>query len=1215
MEKKSFIRIKFFILNIFFLFCFKSFAQEIITVRVGFYHVGGYHEMDEHGVKSGAGYDFLQMIAPYAGFRYEFIGYEKSWAEMLEMLDKGEIDILTTVQKSPEREKKYAFSKRNVGMSSIIITTTVDNQKCVAGDFSTLNGICVALKKESLRSEIFKNHFDELGLKYTVKYYDSNEDMLEALHKKEVDAVATNNLRIIESDEIILDSFDEAPYYAITRKESDYILKRLDKAIIQLEGDIPSWRENIKDRNQSGEKENDDVVITDYERKILSRYNKESPLKILINPDMSPYSVVKNGKAEGIFYDLIKMASVKFDFAFEIVDVKTSEEYLNAIQTKQADIVFAWASTYDTAEQFDYNLTESYYSDGFAILHKKNRRKPNIIAAKDGVEILNPRNKKIFGNRVVIPEKTLDQCVNEVKNGNADCTYMFTYSASNYVSSDIKGELDYAPIKGNATDFRIAVNKYAPAELFSVMNKFANSITDDTIRSIVASHRTSEKESMLYFIYRHPIEFIFTIVFIFIITSFLILEIRKKKHAESSAQQAGSSLSALLGGVKGGIIVRSYGSEIKYEYISKEAAAVLGYTPDELKQFLSNNFIDIVHPDDVKTSLMDRIVLQLNSSNTYFTKYRMLHKSGKWIWISDYGKKVDTKGRIEVYSLIQNIDEQEKIYELLKLERASFRDAFTRDSMFSFVADITDGIIVEPVLSTDGTDYGLDLGFTTPAPYDEFIKRICNQTMIKFLTPNGADLISREGIEKANNSGVSFSNIDVYIEKIKKYIRLTFLYSKNPFNNHLMTFCMGSDITVATEEKLEREKKEQYQKNLIIDSLKRAETASKAKTEFLNNMSHDIRTPMNAIVGFTDLAVNHLDDKTKVEEYLKKIRSSSNHLLNLINDVLDMSRIESGKMQIEEKENSLEEIMDEIKEIVQQEALNRNLNLSFDFESIKHPHVFCDKLRLNQILLNCIGNAIKFTPDGGSVKVSLTENPCRSKDYYSYEFKISDTGIGMNRDFINHVFDPFERESSSTVSGIQGTGLGMSICKNIVDMMSGDISVKSEKNVGTEFTIRLDFKTVEQPVNSEAETLSENTDEENNIREDVLNGLKVLLVEDNAINREIALEVLKDKGAIVEYAENGLEAVEKIQNSDSSKYDIIFMDVQMPVMNGYEASRKIRALEDKEKSSIPIVAMTANVFESDRKLALEAGMNDHISKPIDYTILEKVVRKIKANQV
>jgi len=394
----------------------------------------------------------------------------------------------------------------------------------------------------------------------------------------------------------------------------------------------------------------------------------------------------------------------------------------------------------------------------------------------------------------------------------------------------------------------------------------------------------------------------------------------------------------------------------------------------------------------------------------------------------------------------------------------------------------------------------------------------------------------------------------------------------------------------------------------LEDALTQAKKASKAKSVFLSNMSHDIRTPMNAIVGFTNLAILHIDEKEKVEEYLEKIKSSGNHLLSLINDVLDMSHIESGKMHIDEKLCSLPEILDGLHNILQADVKAKQLSLRIESADIINEEIYCDKLRLDQVLLNVMSNAVKYTENGGSVYVKVTETPSAMNGYANYEFFIKDTGIGMSEEFVQKIFAPFSRELDSTTSGIQGTGLGMAITKNIVEMMGGTISVESKKGVGSEFTVRFTFR-----VNT-GEKMLRVSEYENimSLEEQMAEVPKgrILLAEDVELNQEIAATILGDAGFETEIAGNGQIAVDMLAKSQPGYYQVILMDVQMPVMNGYEATKVIRRMENKDHASIPIIAMTANAFEEDKQEALKSGMNGHIAKPIDIEVLFGVLRQV-----
>ncbi len=402
--------------------------------------------------------------------------------------------------------------------------------------------------------------------------------------------------------------------------------------------------------------------------------------------------------------------------------------------------------------------------------------------------------------------------------------------------------------------------------------------------------------------------------------------------------------------------------------------------------------------------------------------------------------------------------------------------------------------------------------------------------------------------------------------------------------------------------KLELEKKN----GELTKAKDKAELANQSKRNFLFNMSHDIRTPMNAIIGFTELAQENINNNKSVDYYLSKIMLSSKHLLALINDVLDMSRIENGKVTIETVPVSVTEQMQLVQDVVQSEIEANNLIFEGKIINLKNDYVYADALHVNRILINILGNAVKFTPEGGSITFTLNEKESEHKGYSYYEFVIEDTGIGMSEEFLGHIFEQFAREKSSTVSKTQGTGLGMSITKSLVDLMDGDIKVESELGKGSKFTVTLEFKLASKEIVHK--NINEITHEHVNLA-----GKRLLLVEDNELNMEIGLTLLEGAGFVVETAWDGSMALDMVKDMPNDYYDLILMDIQMPMMNGYEATRAIRALDDQKKANIPIIAMTANAFDEDKKNALAVGMNGHIAKPIDVKSLLQLIDEVLNN--
>ena len=385
-----------------------------------------------------------------------------------------------------------------------------------------------------------------------------------------------------------------------------------------------------------------------------------------------------------------------------------------------------------------------------------------------------------------------------------------------------------------------------------------------------------------------------------------------------------------------------------------------------------------------------------------------------------------------------------------------------------------------------------------------------------------------------------------------------------------------------------------------------AEKANAAKSDFLFNMSHDIRTPMNALLGYSELMKRELTDP-KLLDYQEKMEQSGNLLLSIINNVLDMARIESGKVELDEDYVKIRDIYQGIYKIFQAEAEKKGIHLKMEYD-VKHEHVICDETKNKEIFLNLISNAVKYTASGGRVTIRITELDCDRKDYVRIRTQVIDTGIGMSEEFLPSLFEAFARERNTTDGKIAGTGLGMPIIKKYIDMMYGTIEVESKQGEGSKFTVTLEYRIADKSYYERA------TEKFSDMDETRISGKHILLAEDNDLNAEIAEFILEDMGLIVDRVEDGVQCVSRIEQKPAGTYDLILMDIQMPNMDGYRATEMIRGLSDKDKATIPIIAMTANAFEEDRKKALAKGMNGHIAKPVDAEKVEKTICSVLGSQ-
>ena len=424
-----------------------------------------------------------------------------------------------------------------------------------------------------------------------------------------------------------------------------------------------------------------------------------------------------------------------------------------------------------------------------------------------------------------------------------------------------------------------------------------------------------------------------------------------------------------------------------------------------------------------------------------------------------------------------------------------------------------------------------------------------------------------------------------------------------------------NEFAVAFKDINEEKKLEIAQQQRIEEAVEEARRANRAKTVFLSNMSHDIRTPMNGIIGMTAIAASHVDDRERVLDSLKKISMASKHLLNLINEVLDMSKIESGKVELKDEPFNLAELVESLVSMMNPQIEARRHTMELQVEKLEHRHVIGDSLRLQQVFTNLMGNSVKYTPDGGMLKLAVSEKPCDRAGCGCYEFVFEDNGMGMSEDYVQRIFEPFSRADDERVDKIQGTGLGMAITRSIVQMMDGDIQVESRLGKGSRFTVTVYLKLQENGAGDEGTNgtgMDSSGGDESlaGIESLDFSGRRALLVEDNELNREIAMTILETTGLAVEEAVDGKEAVQQVSQHGDGYYDIIFMDVRMPRMNGYDATCAIRAMGLPYCKTVPIVAMTADAFAEDVRAAKNAGMNEHVSKPLNFKHLGMVMRKL-----
>lgn len=629
----------------------------------------------------------------------------------------------------------------------------------------------------------------------------------------------------------------------------------------------------------------------------------------------------------------------------------------------------------------------------------------------------------------------------------------------------------------------------------------------------------------------------------------------------------------------------------------------------EFQELTGNSFHGIVHPEDldeVHKSIQEQV--KNSQYDLDYVEYRIIQKGGGIRWIEDYGHFVHDESLGDIFYVFVG-DATDKRQRLWKENQE-------KERQFQSVIDEYDQelkVIHQEHLRRLEVIEGLSINYDTilyaNLETDRILPYRASKRMAAYFTGDDQSQSYQTFIAEYASTWVALEDRDLFIQATAAgYVRERLMQTHTYYINYrvidgakkrylqLRIADVSNDrqitrIVLGARQVDDEIQHEMEQKQILEDALYHAKLANSAKNTFLSNMSHDIRTPLNAIMGYSALAKNHLDDTKKVQEYLEKIEVSNIQLLHLLNDVLEISRIESGTMLTETLECDLGVLANDLLTEILPKATAKQINLTSDLSQVTHYKVLTDPAKLKQVLLCLLSNAVKYTEQQGNVQIRIEEKKEKSNDCALYEFSVEDNGIGICEDFHKIIFEPFERVKNTTLSGIYGTGLGLTIAKNLVEMMGGSIYVKSALQKGSTFTVLLHLHL--------PSALAPSPVDDTKTPEEQLAGLKILLVEDNEINREIESELFQDLGFLVEEAENGKIAVDLISQAAPGEYAFIFMDIQMPVMDGYEATRTIRDLEEPALANIPIIALSANAFDEDKRRSLESGMNAHLAKPIN----------------
>ena len=663
----------------------------------------------------------------------------------------------------------------------------------------------------------------------------------------------------------------------------------------------------------------------------------------------------------------------------------------------------------------------------------------------------------------------------------------------------------------------------------------------------------------------------------------------------------------------GGFFIYRAGGREEVLYLNKAVLRIYGCdTEEEFRELTGYNFPGMVHPDDIDA--VEKSISNQISGSQYdldYVEYRIIQKSGKIRWVQDYGHFVHTQMYGDVFYVFidDSTDRMQTRMKQLELVNNELREVYARelqyrkailhDAIFFFEANLTKDKMITTTFPEIGVDAQMDYPEEAEKKqvkkYSDYVKE--RECSIGLDSIDGyRQFFDAKRLIRCCEKGDVEQTYDVWMMDThgrKQLCHYIFLLGKNINTGDVVALSVAKDIT----EIMERQK-------LLQSALRQAQAANIARDTFLVNMSHDIRTPLNAIIGFTELLRNHRSEPDKVDAYLDKIQSSSEQLVSILNETLEITRMESGRVNLIESECDLQDLLMEVKKSMQPVMKTKSIHFVVDCSKVQHFAVVADFIRIKEILMQLLDNAAKYMKPNGIITMTVIEMKTDLKGYKKYCFIVEDNGIGISEEFKEELFDPFKRESNTTQSGVLGIGLGLTVVRNFVEMMEGDIQVDSKLGQGSKFTVSLLLRLQTTPKKHELKTAEHPHKSKQSKKR------RLLVVEDNQINCEIAEELLKDKGYLVETASNGKIALETVKQSEPGYFDAILMDIQMPVMDGYEATRAIQALENQELAQIPIIALSANAFAEDYQKSIDAGMAAHFPKPININSLHELIREV-----
>lgn len=1180
-------------------------------VRVGYYSNENFQNGAREGaIKSGYAYEYYQMLAEYTGWEYEYVYGD--FADVYDRMLKGEVDVIAGMAKTPEREGIVAYPDLTMGSEAYTILKKSDDST-ISRDPETLNGKRLGTV-DSAMVNVLKKFVDDNNIKdATIEVYKDFTTLYMDFDAKKLDAVLVENSSAgaKKSNEIIhyVSGIDIYLCVNIDRKD---LLEDINKAQKEMSADYPNLTRDLYEEFLLKT-----PTSSDLSEEEIAWINNNDTLVVGYIDNYLPYSDKdERGRVDGVVKDivpgLISELNLKNKIDITYLSFASYEEMVDAINLGQIDVMFPCDSYKYYAEEDGILLSVPVLSTTMNVIYADNYDEYiySSIATIKNNGLFDHFVNLYYPGATLVESDSLDECLQAVLTGRAECTFvdglringiLKNAKYSSLLSQTISGEAQRClGVKTGNTGLIKLINRgikfYGENSALSISYKYADSIYQLTFADYIKAN----------FLYVALIILAFLGIILILITVDSKNAKKRNKELETISKNLEKSRNALA--ESDGIIANAGIGiwRIKLEEGKKptmkansKMLELLGIQDVNMSEEL---VYDIWYKNIKKSEIaeVEKCVEEMKSGIKSEVTYKWIHPTLGEQYVRCGGKAQKSNGSVQVLrGYHYNVNDQVVREQEANRERKLYSDAIGNGATFTFQFDLTEGLITSDFKGI-GNTYALEtMDLLCPVPYDEYVKTYYEKYKIKTLSSSNSKIYRKDLLEYYQN-GESAITTEYYSRVLNQYHRNEIYMTKNEENEHVYALVICTDIT------LQRDAEEKFKQELT-DAIEAAQEANQAKSAFLFSMSHDIRTPMNAIVGYTELLSKNLNDEEKAKGYIGKIKASNEFLLSLINNVLEMARIESGKEILDEKPCNISELNETIASIFEGQMKTKNINFVKEFE-VKNKDVICDTTKLREILLNIIGNAWKFTPEGGTISVKITENESAKEGFVEYKYEIEDTGIGMSEDFLPHIFEEFSRERNSVHSNISGTGLGMPIVKRFVELMGGTIEVESVLHEGSKFTVNVPLKIASD------EEISGNASKEEEIDISLFLEKRILLAEDNDLNAEIAAAILGEFGFEIERARDGKECVDMLVNAEEGYYDIILMDIQMPVMNGYEATKTIRALDNEKLKNMPILAMTANAFEEDKKNAKAAGMNGHIAKPFATKELLMTLAKALKNK-